>query len=186
MTTAVLLSGGVDSLLCAELANRDGVLAGCVFVDYGHPSQIGEGWKAFSYAGSRGIPLLAPHVRDLDLGAMQTGKGACVVPARNAILLSVAANAARRLGAQTLTIGANAADQRDYPDCRPAFFAAMSQALGMQIRTPLLEQSKAEIIEAARRCGLERSDCWSCYAGGCHECGSCASCVEANAAWLKL
>lgn len=60
--TAVLLSGGIDSLVCAELARQAGELAVCVFVDYGHPAQVAEGWRAFAYAGSRGAPILAPLV----------------------------------------------------------------------------------------------------------------------------
>ncbi len=53
----VLLSGGIDSLVCAELARNREELVGCVFVDYGHPAQVQEGWKAFEYCGRRLVPL---------------------------------------------------------------------------------------------------------------------------------
>jgi 7-cyano-7-deazaguanine synthase len=183
MRTAVLLSGGIDSLVCAERARVEGRLAGCVFVDYGHPAQIAEGWRAFAYAGERGVPLLAPHLRDLDLGTMPEAVGPCIVPARNAILLSVAANAAGRLGAESITIGANAADRDAYPDCRGPFLDAMSAALGLPIEAPLLTWDKPRIIAEARALGLSSADAWSCYGTGPIPCGVCASCVEASIAW---
>jgi 7-cyano-7-deazaguanine synthase len=184
--TAVLLSGGIDSLVCAELARQAGELAACVFVDYGHPAQVAEGWRAFAYAGSRGVPLLAPHVRDLQLGAMADASGAAVVPQRNAILLSVAANAASAHGADSLTIGVNAADQRDYEDCRPAFLDAMAAALGLPILAPLVHMDKTQVVRAAADLGLTAADAWPCYRGGPTPCGDCASCRESAGAWRVL
>ena len=181
----VLLSGGIDSLVCAEQARRDGRLAGCVFVDYGHPAQIPEGWKSFAYAGSRGVPLKVVHVFGLDLGDMATEAGARVVPSRNALLLSAAANVARGMGARGIEIGCNAADQRDYPDCRASFLVAMATALDISIAAPLLGMDKARIIAEARRLGLARADAWSCYTPGPTECGECPSCREAWAAWSR-
>jgi len=179
----VLLSGGIDSLVCAELARGDGVLKGCVFVDYGHPAQIAEGWKAFAYCGERGIPLKVVHVFGLDLGDMGSEKGARVVPCRNAVLLAVAANAAVGMGADTLLVGANAADQNEYTDCRRPFLNAMADALGVEVSAPLLHSTKREIISLARGFGLDRSEAWACYGPGPEECGECPSCVHADAGW---
>lgn len=181
--SAVLLSGGIDSLVCAESLRRSGELAGCVFVDYGHPAQVVEGWKAFAYCGTRRVPLRAVHAFGLDLGDMAAAAGARVVPHRNAILLSLAANAARGLGADRLVIGANAADQADYPDCRPAFLDAMATALGMPVVAPLVGLSKAEVIRRARALGFTPDDAWSCYGAGPEPCGSCPCCRSAGAAW---
>lgn len=187
MAEVVLLSGGIDSLVCAEMARAEGRLVGCVFVDYGHPSQIQEGWKAFAYCGSRGIPLRAPHVRDLDLGDMAgEGRAARVVPYRNAALLAVAANAAAgwlHNPTGRLVIGCNAADQRDYVDCRPAFLDSMGAALGVQIEAPLLHLEKGEIIARAIALGLSPDDAWSCYGAGPDPCGECPSCLESIGAW---
>ena len=173
----------MDSLVCAEelrVANR---LAGCVFVDYGHPAQIVEGWKAFAYCGSRKVPLVAVHAFGLDLGDMGHSAGARVVPSRNACLLSLAANIAGRMGAGALVIGATATDQRDYPDCRPAFFAPMSAALGIQILAPLVHLDKRGVVARARELGLQRSETWSCYGPGPDPCGACPCCLNADAAW---
>lgn len=179
----VLLSGGIDSLVCAERERRAETLAGCVFVDYGHPAQIPEGWKAFAFCGSRAVPLRVVHVFGLDLGDMRSGFGARVVPGRNAVLLAAAANVAGSLGAREIVIGCNAADQRDYPDCRPAFLAAMQGALGLKVRAPLVTQAKASIVADARRLGLTREDAWSCYGPGPVPCGDCPCCRSADAAW---
>ena len=179
----VLLSGGIDSIVCAELARRGGELAGCVFVDYGHPAQQQEGWKAFAYCGARGIPLKVVHAFGIDLGDMGSALGARVVPNRNAILLALAANAARALGGDSVCIGANDADQHFYRDCRPVFFRSMSLAIAMRIDTPLVKMSKREIIDMAREFGLTEADTWSCYGAGPKPCGACPSCLESTKAW---
>lgn len=180
-----LVSGGIDSLVCAESARLDGSLVGCVFIDYGHPAQIPEGWKAFAYCGSRGIPLKVVHVFGLDLGDMASAVGARVVPCRNALLLSAAANAARGMGGTALMIGCNSADQRDYTDCRPEFLATMGDALGLEVRAPLLEKEKREIVFLAKFFGLTREDAWACYGPGPLPCGTCPSCVQADKAWAE-
>ena len=179
----VLLSGGIDSLVVAEHYHQLDLLAGCVFVDYGHPAQVKEGWKAFAYCGSRGVPLKAVHAFGLDLGDMASEAGARVVPHRNATLVSLAANAAASLGAEAVALGACGADQRDYPDCRRAFFDALQEALGIDVLTPLVGMSKPDIIAKAQAMGLTRADAWSCYLGGPTECGACPSCIEAEKAW---
>ena len=182
----VLLSGGIDSLVCAESARVEQRLAGCVFVDYGHPAQIPEGWKAFAYCGSRAVPLKVVHAFGLNLGDMAHAAGARVVPSRNAILLAMAANVAHAVGGSRLIIGCNAADQRDYVDCRAPFLVAMAGALGMPVAAPLLGMAKSDIIDRARTLGLTQQDAWSCYGGGPSPCGSCPSCVEADRAWRPL
>lgn len=183
MSQVVLLSGGIDSLVCAELARAAGSLAGCVFVDYGHPAQVPEGWKAFAYCGERAVPLKVVHVFGLDLGDMGTHKGARVVPSRNAVLLSAAANVLPALGGESLVVGVNADDADDYEDCRPAFVSRMSAALGVPIAAPLMGYNKRAIVAEARRLGLSPSDAWSCYTAGPTPCGECPSCRLALDAW---
>lgn len=174
----VLLSGGLDSMVLAERARVAGTLAGCVFVDYGHPAQIPEGWKAFSYCGSKGVPLKVVHVFGLCLGDMGTEVGARVVANRNAVLLSAAANAAVSFfGASEIQIGAISDDQRDYVDCRPEFFWSMTEALGLSVSAPLVTLSKEDVMREAVFLGLRPADSWSCYGPGPEPCGSCPSCV---------
>lgn len=181
----VLLSGGLDSMVVAETARQAGTLTGCVFVDYGHPAQVQEGWRAFAFCGERRIPLRVVHVFGLQLGDMAEGVGARVVPARNAILIASAANAAIAMGASALAVGAIADDQADYVDCRAAFFEAMSAALGIQIVAPLIDRSKAWVAAEAMRLGLDAAASWSCYGAGPDPCGECPSCNARRAAGVS-
>lgn len=186
MGQIVMLSGGIDSLVCAELAREAGELRGCVFVDYGHPAQQAEGWKAFAYCGEREVPLRAVHVFGLDLGDMGSAQGARVVPGRNAVLLAVGANHAPEMGGTSVVLGATHSDHANYPDCRPGFFDAMTAALGVSVLAPLISMTKSEVVREARRMGLKPSDAWSCYGAGPHPCGTCPSCTEARKAWASL
>lgn len=178
MRTVVLLSGGLDSMVLAEELRLAGDLAGCVFVDYGHPAQIQEGWRAFAYCGSRSVRLKVVHAFGIDLGDMGTSVGARIVHARNSILVALAANATRSLGGDSLAIGAIADDQADYEDCRPSFLAAMQAATGVQVVAPLIGASKADVVARARVIGLDLDLSWSCYGPGPDPCGVCPSCVQ--------
>jgi 7-cyano-7-deazaguanine synthase len=181
----VLLSGGLDSMVVAAAARQAGTLTGCVFVDYGHPAQVQEGWRAFAFCGARRIPLRVVHVFGLQLGDMVQGVGARVVPARNAILISAAANAAIAMGAAALAVGAIADDQADYVDCRPQFFAAMAAALGIPVVAPLIDRSKSWVAAEAVRLGLDAADSWSCYGAGPDPCNECPSCVARRASGVS-
>lgn len=183
----VLLSGGIDSLVLAELARRDGRLVGVVFVDYGHPALIAETWRAFQWAAQAGVPLRAPHVRDLNLGEMGTEQGARVVPARNLLLLSLAANVAAEWGAAEVWLGATLTDAEAYPDCRAAFFDALNvdalqAATGVRFVAPLVNATKQQVVTLARHFELDDDASWSCYGPGPEPCGVCPSCVELDAA----
>jgi len=183
----VLLSGGIDSLVIAEREFREGTLAGVVFVDMAHPSQIDEGWRAFTFHGRTKIPLKAVHVFGLDLGDMTNAERAGVVPSRNLVLLSVASNAAASLGGNVVLIGANKADKTDYVDCRAQALKKTSRAFvamgGVPIEAPLIHKTKREIINEARSFGLTQEDAWACYRSGPEPCGVCASCKESKKAW---
>jgi 7-cyano-7-deazaguanine synthase len=95
----------------------------------------------------------------------------------------MACNQARQFGAVEVQIGANAADQADYEDCRRDFFIAMHKATGLSIHAPLITKTKPEIITMARDLGFTKEDAWSCYEAGPEPCGVCPSCVESEAAW---
>ena len=111
------------------------------------------------------------------------------VPARNTIFLSLALGWAEAAGAHDLFIGVNALDYSGYPDCRPEFIAAFEHLAalgtkagaageGFRIHAPLQEMSKADIVRAAARLGLDAGISWSCYdptPDGRH-CGLCDSC----------
>jgi 7-cyano-7-deazaguanine synthase len=185
--SVVLLSGGIDSMVIAEREFQLGTLAGCVFVDMAHPSQVAEGWKAFSFHGRTKVPLKTIHVFGLDLGDMSDASNFGVVPSRNLVLLSVASNAAASMGGDVLLIGATKSDADEYQDCRADAIAQASDAFiamgGVAIEAPLVNMTKPEVIAEARALGLTEDDAWSCYRPGPVACGECASCLEASKAW---
>lgn len=184
--SVVLLSGGLDSITLAERERQAGRLVGVVFVDYAHPAQVAEGWKAFSYHGKHRVPLKVVHVFGLDLGAMATANGAAVVPARNLILLSAAANAAHGMGGEVLLIGATASDAAEYADCRKESIEATSKAFAAMgappIEAPFVDLTKAQVFALSQSLGVSLDEVWSCYRGGLERCGACASCLELDAA----
>jgi queuosine biosynthesis protein QueC len=104
-------------------------------------------------------------------------EGPCIVPGRNAVLLSLAGALAQAQGHGSVVIGCNADDQADYPDCRPGFLRAMQEALGSVVRAPLIGMTKREVARYARDLGVPVEATWSCYQprdGG--PCGVCAAC----------
>ena len=128
---------------------------------------------------------LAPKGRDLDAA----GVPSTYVPARNTVFLSLALAFAETRGADRIGIGVNAIDFSGYPDCRPDFLEAFERLAqlatragveGREIRiyAPLAMMSKAEIIRAGIRLGVDYGLTHSCYdpAPGGRPCGQCDSC----------
>jgi len=130
--------------------------------------------------------------RDRDLG--QAGARGTIpityVPARNTIFLSYATALAEVTGAADIFIGVNALDYSGYPDCRPEYIAAFERMANLatragvegmtkvKIRAPLIDMSKAEIIELGLSLGVDYSLTTSCYdpAPGGEACGRCDAC----------
>ena len=196
----VLVSGGLDSATALAIAQEQGYDCHALAVDYGqrHRSELEAARRVTAEAG---VPL---KILPLDLRAIggsaltadidvpevaTTGIPVTYVPARNTILLSLALGYAEVLGADDIFIGVNAVDYSGYPDCRPEFIAAYQQmarlatkagvdGAEMTIRTPLIDLSKAEIIERGMPLGVDYSLTVSCYQadGAGRACGSCDSC----------
>jgi 7-cyano-7-deazaguanine synthase len=113
------------------------------------------------------------------------------VPARNTIFLSYALAWAEVIGANDIFIGVNALDYSGYPDCRPEYIAAYEKMANLatkagveggqklKIHTPLIQMSKAQIIQKGIELGVDYSLTHSCYdpsASG-EACGECDSCL---------
>lgn len=111
------------------------------------------------------------------------------VPARNTIFLSLALGWAEVLGAQHIFIGANAVDYSGYPDCRPEYlraFEAMAnlatkagvEGRRVEVRGPLVDLPKGEIVKLALRLGVDVAETLSCYQpdGAGRACGRCDAC----------
>ena len=107
-----------------------------------------------------------------------------VVPFRNGIMLAIAAGIAESNGLSHVMIANHGGDHAIYPDCRPEFISAMSQATkagsynGVTVLAPYTNISKSDIARHGKALGIDYTETWSCYKGGEKHCGKCGTCVE--------
>src|SRR5215469_608239 len=196
----VLLSGGMDSCVCAALAARDHE-TGALHVSYGQRTEARE-LRSFTTICERlGIKnRLAVRNQALKAigGSALTDENIAVpeshlvgrdipityVPFRNAHFLSVAVSWAEVLGASKIYIGAVEQDSSGYPDCRPAYYQAFNKVIeagtkqgGIAIVTPLIAMRKSEIVRLGLELNAPFDLTWSCYGREDRACGVCDSCV---------
>jgi 7-cyano-7-deazaguanine synthase len=197
----VLVSGGLDSATTLAMAKDQGFDCHALAVNYGqrHRSEL---QAAERVARAAGVPL---RIVDIDLrsigGSALTddievpeggteGIPVTYVPARNTIMLSLAMGLAEVLQAEAIFIGVNAVDYSGYPDCRPEFIAAFEslankatkaavEGAPLAIHTPLIDLTKAEIIQRGTLLGVDYGDTVSCYQADeeGRACGVCDSCL---------
>jgi 7-cyano-7-deazaguanine synthase len=208
MTDAVvLLSGGLDSATALAIARAEGFRPYALSFRYGQRHQA-ELAAAARVAAALGVAehviadidlrrfggsaltgdLEVP--RDRPLAELGTGIPSTYVPARNTVFLSFALAWAEVLGATDLFIGVNALDYSGYPDCRPEYIAAYETMANLatragvegqrrlRIHTPLIQLSKAQIIQRGLALGVDYALTSSCYdpdAAG-HPCRRCDAC----------
>jgi 7-cyano-7-deazaguanine synthase len=200
-TAVVLLSGGLDSMVCAGIARELGFAVVTLTVDYNQRHRV-ELEAARAIAGRLAdrhivLPLDlrafggSALTSDIDVPKEGLGDGIPVtyVPARNTIFLSLALGLAEATGARDIFIGVNALDYSGYPDCRPEFVAEFERLANLAtkagiegelftIHAPLQHLSKADIAREAERLGLDAGMSHSCYdplPDGRH-CGRCDAC----------
>lgn len=107
-----------------------------------------------------------------------------VVPFRNGIMISAAIGMAEDRGLKYVMLANHGGDHTIYPDCRPEFVAAMSEAArtgtfpGITLLCPFTNLTKAQIAARGRELGIDYAETWSCYKGGERHCGRCGTCVE--------
>ena len=197
----MLLSGGLDSLVCAGLAREQGFAVVALTLDYGqrHRVELDAARRIAGELADRHIVLPldlrafggSALTSDIDVPKDGVGEGIPVtyVPARNTIFLSLALGLAEASGARDIYVGVNALDYSGYPDCRPEFvkeferLANVATKAGVEgdrftIHTPLLHLTKADIAREAQRLGLDAAASHSCYdpdPGG-RACGECDAC----------
>ena len=107
-----------------------------------------------------------------------------VVPFRNGIMLSIAAGVAESNGLKYVMMANHGGDHTIYPDCRPEFVCAMSEATrlgtypGIEVLAPYTDITKSDIARHGKELGIDYAETWSCYKGGEHHCGKCGTCRE--------
>ena len=107
-----------------------------------------------------------------------------VVPFRNGIMLSVAIGIAESNNLKNVLIANHGGDHTIYPDCRPEFVSAMSEATrlgtypGIEVLAPYTGITKSDIARHGKALGIDYAETWSCYKGGEHHCGKCGTCRE--------
>ena len=107
-----------------------------------------------------------------------------VVPFRNGIMLAVAVGMAESRGLKHVMMANHGGDHAIYPDCRPEFVAAFSEAArtgtypGITLLCPFTHLTKGQIAARGAKLGIDYSETWSCYKGGERHCGKCGTCVE--------
>ena len=196
----VLLSGGMDSCVCAALAVRD-YAAAAVHVSYGQRTEERERQSFLAICqrlkihdrlmvrndALRQIGGSALTDETIDVPESESvGQSIPVtyVPFRNAHFLAVAVSWAEVLGAEKVYIGAVEPDSSGYPDCRPAYYKAFNEVVKagtkdgrIEIVTPLIAMHKAEIVRLGLELGAPFDLTWSCYSREDQACGVCDSCV---------
>ena len=194
----LIVSGGMDSITLLY-DKKDDIALGVSF-DYG------------SNHNAREIPFAELHCRRLGIkhitikldfmkqyfksslleGADAIPEGnydeenmkSTVVPFRNGIMLAIACGLAESHGLQRVMMANHAGDHTIYPDCRPGFVNAMSEAMkqgtfnGVTVEAPYTNISKADIARIGKRLGINYAETWSCYKGGEKHCGKCGTCRE--------
>ncbi len=200
----ILLSGGLDSTTVLAIAKEQNYDCYALSFDYGQ-KQRSELESSIAIAKKSNViehRIMKISLNDIG-GSALTDKDISVpkfsdsddipityVPARNTIFLSFALAWAEVVDCQTIFIGVNALDYSGYPDCRPEFIEAFEAMANLatkqsvegdkiQIKTPLINMTKAEIIKKGLSLGVDYSETTSCYDANSlgEACGECDACV---------
>lgn len=192
----------MDSCVTAAMARVEGDELAFLHVSYGQRTEARER-KAFNdIADHFGVDKLLDvsieylakiggssltddqiDVTEADLSSKEIPTS--YVPFRNGNMLAIATSWAEAIGANAIYVGAVAEDSSGYPDCRPEFFDAFQQTINtgtksdthIEIRTPIIHLSKAEIVEKGIELDAPLHLTWSCYRNEDLACGTCDSCA---------
>ena len=195
-----ILSGGMDSSLASYMAKNDGYEIIAVHFNYGQRTQDRE-LKAFRdicddlkilekyeidipFFTQIGASALTDKNIDVPTGGIEAGVPVTYVPFRNGIFLSITAAIAEKEGATAMYIGVVQEDSSGYPDCTDSFISVMKKAINqgtkedtyIDILTPLVHLSKAQIVQEALKLNVPLEHTWSCYKEEIEACGVCDSC----------
>jgi 7-cyano-7-deazaguanine synthase len=199
----VLVSGGMDSLVCAGLATLESKDVSFLHMNYGQKTSVKERECFEAIADFYKIPSAKRKIIDMTFlqqigGSSLTDNAISVknykgdsdvipdsyVPFRNSIILSLAVSWAEVVGAEKLYIGANHEDSPGYPDCRPSYYEAFNKVIqegtkagNIKIETPVISMKKRDIVLKGKELMVPFHLSWSCYKRGDKACGTCDSCA---------
>jgi len=199
----VLLSGGMDSCVTAAIARQTHELA-LLHASYGQRTERRERRSFDEIADFYGVrerlvirldslaQIGGSALTDQRIAVPESGEGLgpesgipnTYVPFRNAHFLSAAVSWAEVIGATAIYIGAVAEDSSGYPDCRPEYYRAFAELVRqgtrpetrIEIATPVIAMSKAEIVRRGSELRAPLEFTWSCYQYEDEACGTCDSC----------
>jgi|TARA_B110000438_G_scaffold276859_1_gene298983 7-cyano-7-deazaguanine synthase len=202
----ILLSGGLDSATVLAIAKNEGFQTFALSFDYSQRHSL-ELEKAkilaekFGVADHRIVKLdlfggsalndNIPVPKNRNENEIASGIPITYVPARNTIFLANALAYAEVNECDNIFVGVNAIDYSGYPDCRPEYISAFEKLANLatkagtennrqlKIHTPLIKDSKAEIIRRGLELGVDYGLTHSCYDPSDEgmSCGECDSCV---------
>lgn len=199
----VLVSGGMDSLVCAGIAHKEGHELHFLHMDYGQKTSRRERKSFDDIADFYQVPVKHRKVIDMNFlrqigGSSLTDESIDVktyqgdsnvipdsyVPFRNSIILSLAVSWAEVMDATSLYIGANHEDSPGYPDCRPSYYKAFNEVIkegtkagNIRVHTPVISMKKKEIVLKGKELQVPFELSWSCYQSTTKACGKCDSCA---------
>jgi len=203
MRAVLLVSGGMDSLVATAMAHHQGFDLAAMHVNYGQRTwqkelecfrlicdhyDIGRRLEVDAgFLGTIGGSSLTDEaipVGPADLAG--TTIPTSYVPFRNACFLSMAVSWSEVIGADRIFIGAVEEDSSGYPDCRKVFYDAFNRVIDLgtkpeteiEIMTPLIAMSKAEIVTRGMELDAPFNYSWSCYKSEGRACGVCDSCAR--------
>jgi len=194
-----IISGGMDSALAAQIAKNDGYEIIALHFNYGQRTQnreldsfkkIAKDLEAketqivdLDFFSQIGVNALTDSSIEVPTDGIKPGVPITYVPFRNGIFLSIAAAVAQKYSAEALYIGVVEEDSSGYPDCRESFIKSINSAINLglndndiEIKTPLIHLSKADIVKKSLELGVKLENTWSCYKNEDKACGVCDSC----------
>lgn len=207
----ILVSGGMDSLVTIAIAKQENAELYFLHANYGQKTQTKEqecfdnlvqyyhpkdtltvDLTYLKQIGGTSLIDINQEIKDHNLNDSKSVPDT-YVPFRNGNLIVIATSWAEVIGAQSIYIGAVEEDSSGYPDCRETFYQALNKAIDLgtkdetkiQIKTPIIHKTKAEIINIGKELNAPFQFSWSCYRNNDFACGTCDSCFLRLKAFKK-